>query len=259
MMTPATINMKIFLQQLWEKEMDWDDSLDDKDKETWKKMTNDLNQLSTIQLLRFIGKRKGQLLCFCDPLKNAYATAIYLRIVEDGNVKVNLIFSKSRNAPKKKLAIPRLELMSTLIGVRSLRFIAKEMNMEKAERILWTDSQCVLKWLKQKDNTDVFVRNRVSEITEKDGITFQYINTKHNLADLPTRGMSIAELKTSKLWWNGLEWLIQEKAKWPQWNTEIFDPRNGSEDEDNNLEVIFEMSGAQLETNDKTILTTIWY
>ena len=256
MMTPATINMKIFLQRLWEKEMDWDDLLDDKDKDTWKKMTHDLNKLSTIQLPRFIGDGKSQLLCFCDSSKKAYATAIYLRVIEDDNVKVNLIFSKSRNAPKKKPTIPRLEPMSTLIGVRSLRFIAKEMNMENTEKILWTDSQCVLKRLKQKDNANVFVRNRVSEITVKDDITFRYINTKHNPADLPTRGMSIAELKTSKLWWNGPEWLMQEKEEWPQWNTEIIDPGNRSEDEVSNPEVIFEMSGAQLESKNETSITS---
>ena len=34
MLTPFTINMKIFIQNLWGKGLDWDDKLDDKDKET---------------------------------------------------------------------------------------------------------------------------------------------------------------------------------------------------------------------------------
>ena len=33
LMTPATINMKQFLQQLWKKEMDWDDPLNDTEAE----------------------------------------------------------------------------------------------------------------------------------------------------------------------------------------------------------------------------------
>ena len=37
MLTPVTINMKIFMQNLWEKGLDLDDKFDDKDKETWKK------------------------------------------------------------------------------------------------------------------------------------------------------------------------------------------------------------------------------
>ena len=59
-----------------------------------------------------------------------------LCVVRDGKVSVNLLFSKSRNAPKKKLTIPRLELMSTLIGVRSLRFVANGMKLNDHEIIL---------------------------------------------------------------------------------------------------------------------------
>ena len=66
--------------------------------------------------------------------------------------------------------------MSTLTGVRSLRFVANEMKLNDHEKILWTDPQCVLSWMKQKENKDTFVRNRVLEI--KDNITFRYISTK---------------------------------------------------------------------------------
>ena len=110
MLTSFTINMKIFIQNLWEKGLERDDKLNDKDKETWKKMTQDIYNLSSIQIPRFIGNRKSKLLCFCDSSNKAYAAAIYLRVIRDGKVSVNLLFSKSRNAPKKKLTIPKLEL-----------------------------------------------------------------------------------------------------------------------------------------------------
>ena len=140
------------------------------------------------------------ILCFCDSSNKAYAAAIYLRVVQDVKVSVNLLFSKSINAQKRRLTIPRLELMSTLIGVRSLRFVANEVKLNDHEKILRTDSQCVLSWLKLKENKDTFVRNRVLEIRDKGDITFRYINTKHNPANLPTRRMPIDELKESKLW-----------------------------------------------------------
>ena len=57
----------------------------------------------------------------------------------------------------------------------------------------------MLSWLKQKENKDIFVKNRVLEIKDKDDITFCYINTKNNPADMPTRGMPIDELKEGKL------------------------------------------------------------
>ena len=43
--------MITFLEQLWKKEMDWDDPLDHSNNETWKKLTRDLNKLLSIQLL----------------------------------------------------------------------------------------------------------------------------------------------------------------------------------------------------------------
>ena len=128
--------------------------------------------------------------------------------------------------------MPRLELMATLIGLRSICFISKELRLDNSEKILWTDSQCVLKWLKQTDNTEVFVRNRVSEIIQQEDITFRYINTKHNPADLPTRGLSVTELKDSKLWWNGPEWLLQKMEDWPQWETEPINPRCTNDDKE---------------------------
>ena len=75
-----------------EKGLDWDDKLDDQDKETWKKMTQDIHKLSSIQIPRFIGNGKGQLLCFCDSSNKAYAAAIYFRVLRDGKVSVNLLF-----------------------------------------------------------------------------------------------------------------------------------------------------------------------
>ena len=96
--------------------------------------------------------------------KAKHATAIYLRTIKNNKIAINLVFSKARNAPNKKLTIPSLELMSVLIGTRRLRFAAKAIRLENVEKILWTDSQGVLQWIKNRENTSVFVRNRVTEI-----------------------------------------------------------------------------------------------
>ena len=114
----------------------------------------DLNGISSsTHLPRFVGNGSSQLLCFCDLSSKAYATAIYLRTIKNDKITVNFVFSKARNAPKKKLTIPRLELMTVLIGTRSLRFVAKAMRLENAEKILWADSQCVLQSIKNRENT----------------------------------------------------------------------------------------------------------
>ena len=177
--------MKLSLQELWEKEKEWDKRLSSEEIAKRKEIMTDWNGISSIHLPRFVGNGSSQLLCFCDSSSKAYATDIYLRTIKDDKITFGLGFSKARNALKKKLTIPRLELMSVLTRARSLRFMAKVMR-------------------------SVFVRNRVTEIINEIDVAFRYINTKHNPADIPTRGMSAKELKNNKLWWYGPEWLLQD-------------------------------------------------
>ena len=155
--TPVTLKMKLLLQELREKEKEWDERLSSEEVTTWKGIMTDLNGISLIHLPRFLVNRSSQLQCFCDTSSKAYATAIYLRTIKNNKTTVNLVFSNARNAPKKKLTIPRLELISVLIGTRSLRFVTKAMRLENAEKILWRDFQCVLQWIKNRENTSVFV------------------------------------------------------------------------------------------------------
>ena len=148
LLTPATLPMKLFLRELWDRKMDWDDKLSFKEMQRWKVIINKLKKIDQIEAPRFVGpiiQENYQLLAFCDASEKAHATTIYLRSSQDGQVTANLIFSKSRVAPRKLLTIPRLGLMPTLIGVRSHNCIQKQMKLHKnTERILWTDSKCVL-------------------------------------------------------------------------------------------------------------------
>ena len=82
------------------------------------------------------------------------------------------VFPKARNALKKKLTIRRLELMSVLTGTTSLCFVAKAMKLEKAEKILRTDSQCVQQRIKNRENNSAFVRNRIIEIINETDVAF---------------------------------------------------------------------------------------
>ena len=176
-LTPSTIVMKIFTQELWEKGREWNGKMSDEEIKCWKEVIDRLECITDIHIPRFVGNGPAQLFCFCNASNKAYATAIYLRNITDGTV--NLLFSKAQNAPRKKtLTIPRLELLSVLIGVRSLLFVTKALKIEVTERILWTVSKCVLQWIKGGGNQSVFVRNRIKEITEKQDIYLRYIDTK---------------------------------------------------------------------------------
>ena len=67
---------------------------------------------------------------------------------------------------------PRLELMAVLIGVRCVKFVKEQLKISVEGIDIWTDSQCVLKWLKSEKDLSVFVRNRVKEINSHRDITF---------------------------------------------------------------------------------------
>ena len=180
--------------------------MDEEDIGKWRQIMEETKELSTIEVPRCISGKNSQLICFYDALKDAYATVIYLKTMdEERKSRVNLIFSKARIAPKKAVSITRLELMALLIGFCSLKFVLKEFGLESTQIIIWTDSKCVLNRLKSKKHLSVFVKNRITEITNEKNVEFRYINTNDNPADLPSRGMSSKELKQSTLWWNGLE------------------------------------------------------
>ena len=85
----------------------------------------------------------------------------------------------------KHLTIPRLELLAILLGVRGGKFVVKELGLEVAERFLFSDSQCVLYWLKRSKSLP---ENRVKETVKEKDVTFRFIESAHNPADVATRG-----------------------------------------------------------------------
>ena len=61
------------------------------------------------------------------------------------------------------------------IGVRAANFVASELKIALLKRILWTDSTCVLHWLKTRKPLPVFVDNRVKEVLKATDISFRYV------------------------------------------------------------------------------------
>ena len=187
-----------------------------------------MNPLSTLKIPRFIGATNGgntKFLKFCDASQTSYATAVYLHVEGNNSVKVNLVFSKSRLASsgkgkgksKKEITIPRLELLAVTIGVRAANIVAKELKLCSIKRILWTDSTCVLYWLKANRQLPLFVENRVAEIKRSCDIPFRYIPSDQNPADLQTWGLPVNELSNASLWWHGPMWLEKPEELWPEY------------------------------------------
>ncbi|UYV76793.1 hypothetical protein LAZ67_14002028 [Cordylochernes scorpioides] len=163
---------------------------------------------------------------FCDASQDAYATCIYLRTVKNEKVNVQLIASKSRVAPKKKLTIPRLELMSCLIGSRLtkqiMKIISESIAIPEPNIWFWTDSSTAHRWIQIEKLWATFVRNRVNEICSiSKKKNWHHVSVVNNPADLPSRGSSVKKLIEHK-WWEGPSFLWSEEPSWNQFDL-IFD------------------------------------
>lgn len=61
---------------------------------------------------------------FGDASPKAYGAAVYIRIADkQGHVSSQLVISKSRVAPIKKVSLPRLELLAAVVNARLLKFV----------------------------------------------------------------------------------------------------------------------------------------
>ncbi|XP_052784398.1 uncharacterized protein LOC128220159 [Mya arenaria] len=210
--SPVTLNGKLLMQQLWKEKLDWDDIVSDHVQE-WKTIKLDLERIPTFKLKRCVTNEADDsvtysLVCFCDASERAYSSAIYLRQITDRAIKVELIFSKARLAPVKGMTIPKLEIMAVVIGVRCLEYVQSQVGVPIEQSVLYTDSQCVLKWISSEKKLPVFVQNKVNEIKKHTGIRFAYVKTTENPADIATRGYTVEKLTKSELWWNGPSWLM---------------------------------------------------
>ncbi|GFS48525.1 uncharacterized protein TNCV_309621 [Trichonephila clavipes] len=184
-LSPYTIRLKCLLQELWLRKLSWDDELPPDIHAVWSQWWLELPFLSELKIPRKILDSSGdssevQIHTFSDVSQKAYGAAAFLRVKHKDRVSVDLVTSKSRVAPLKRLSLPRLELMSALLAAR----LAKE----------------VKKILDQK------VRE-IQSLTDPN--SWFHCSGKDNPADLLTRGISVDALTTNSKWWNGSSFLRQ--------------------------------------------------
>ncbi|XP_048035712.1 uncharacterized protein LOC125261152 isoform X1 [Megalobrama amblycephala] len=223
---PFTTRAKILIQQLWNKQRDWDDPMLPTDLlKAWNEWENELPSLSEVSLPRcYVSvdmdqpKVTRQIHIFCDASEQAYGAVSYLR-TEDNEGKIQLAFliARSKVAPKRKQTIPRLELCAALIGARLAKLLETELTMEINQVVLWSDSTTVLSWLKSEScNFKVFIGTRISEMQDlTDQHEWRYVDSLRNPADDLTRGRSLKDLTSPNRWSQGPAFLLQAESEWP--------------------------------------------
>ncbi|GFT11218.1 integrase catalytic domain-containing protein [Trichonephila clavipes] len=220
-LTPCTVSIKIFYQQLWLLKLDWDSPLPEALATKWKTFQKEFEQVCSIHIPRWIHTASQQITLhgFCDASELAYASVIYaVQPQADGNTKVTLLVAKSRVAPLKSVSIPRLELNGALLLARLYATCKNILKEYDVHFYAWTDSQVVLSWLSSHPrNWKPYIANRTSEILDLvPADSWRYVPTKMNPADIACRGLSPKELPTCVLWWEGPQWLSCEMDSWPK-------------------------------------------
>ncbi|XP_071052908.1 uncharacterized protein [Onthophagus taurus] len=224
-LTPCTLKAKIYMQQLWQLKISWDETPPLHVTENWKTFKNNLPVLSEWSLPRLmipIKTQSVQLHLFCDASQQGYCTVAYLRSKTDTSITTSFICAKARVAPLKTISIPRLELCGAVLLADMLQNIKETLSplIDFKSITAWSDSQVTLAWIASTPSRwKVFVANRVSHINNiLPSTSWRYIPSSSNPADCGSRGMFPDQLIATELWWKGPSWLNKSPEYWPSIN-----------------------------------------
>lgn len=222
LISPVVMVGKLLMQTLWQYKLDWDQSIPLQLHTQWLEFRDELLYLNEFFVDRHIFNLTVnsmiELHGYSDASERAYGAALYIRDVSpDGHVSVNLLCSKSRVAPLKKVTIPRLELCAALLLAELYQKCILTLKLSFSNVYLWSDSTITLHWIKgDLSKWKAFVSNRVNQIHQLSRPeNWFHVSSANNPADLISRGVTPSKLINSHLWLHGPDYLSTAKEQWP--------------------------------------------
>lgn len=224
LLAPVIIAAKILFQSLWLLGLDWDESLPTNISRDWLSLRSALPSLTEISIPRWIGTfsmaSNIQLHGFCDASNKAYAAVVYCRVLVNGSYRTELLASKTRVAPIKKISLPNLELCGATLLANLLTRVTDSMMFDQVTSFAWTDSTIVLDWLRSNSHKQTFVANRISTIlSQLKPDQWNHVRSSDNPADVASRGICPSQLLSHNLWWHGPKWLNSPQTTWPKYKS----------------------------------------
>ena len=100
------------------------------------------------------------------------------------------MLGKSRVVPRKKQAIPRLELTAARIGAKMAACVQRKLDLPLDAAVMWTDFAFVLGYITNRRIIQTIVANRVASIHELiNPDQWHHVDGKLNPAYLASRGL----------------------------------------------------------------------
>lgn len=225
---PVTLIAKSFMQELWRKTKTWDVEVPSDFVKNWIDFWEKIKLIHNVKVPRWTGAAKDvklQLHGFSDASEKGIGVVIYVRAQSpNGDVRITQLIAKSKVAPLKVVAMPRLELSAATLLAKVMKHVRNCMEWEKVPYFLRTDSTVTLQWIRKEPcELKLFVGNRVSNIQENSEISaWSHIRSEDNPADIASRGLMPNEIASCELWWQGPPWLKLPMEKWPQQTNVVF-------------------------------------
>ncbi|XP_058456550.1 uncharacterized protein LOC131433948 [Malaya genurostris] len=217
LIAPVIVRAKILMQELWLLSCGWDDPVPEPIKSKWENYHRELTKISKHRIDRYalLPGSDIQLHTFADASQAAYGACTYARCVNSqGIVRIQLLASKSRVAPLKRITIARLELCAAVLAAHLHARIKNAIDVNVCTSYFWSDSAVTLQ--SPPNVWPTFVANRVSEIQQfTHGCQWKHVSGIENPADLVSRGMSVDDFLKSALWKCGPSWLPSPPQDWP--------------------------------------------
>ena len=215
--SPTMAQGKHIYRQACDEKKGWNAEVSSQLRDEWFKWTK---QLKTVEIPRSVATLIGEITgvhlhLFADASNLACCAATVAVVEQQGGMSKGLLTSKSQIS-NRNTSISRLEL----VGGHMAANMAKNLHgaLQRwliSSTTIWMDSMVELYWLTNPAKSwNVFVANRVrkiAEATSEIGITWKYVPTDMNLADLGSRG---AQMERGN-WLTSPNWLLDE-TQWPQ-------------------------------------------
>ena len=223
------LEAKLLMREFWcTKNAGWDVVVEQDQADRWFAFLSSLLMLKDVKFERSLWPEEEVvglpiLIIFSDGAALAFGAAAYIRWeLKSGGFWTRLIMAKCRIAPKNIDSIPRMELCGAVIGHRIKNFIIKVTNLIFAKVYQLVDSSTVLGYLQKECGTfRPYEGVRVAEIQSTsdfvDGklVGFAWVAGSDNPSDWCTKPRSVKDVRDSKFWKNGPEFLLLNESDWP--------------------------------------------